>query len=722
MSSLFDRKKILPRFKFFAFIILLLGVVVIARATYIITAKREYWNQVSSKLHKEGVETKPVRGSILSDEGRIMASSLPEYILLMDFKAVKAAGNDSLLLAKMDSICDGLHEIFPDRSAEEFKKGMLEARDAEAQNYKIYGNKHVTHNIKAQVEKLPIFCLHKYKGGFHYETFNARQHPHGSLAFRTIGTLYGSKDEAKCGLELAYDSVLRGENGIVNRQKVMNKYLSLTVKEPVDGADVVTTLNVGIQDIAERALVSELKEISGDVGVVIVMETKTGDVKAMVNMAKLADGNYAEIKNSAVSDLLEPGSVFKTASMMVALDDGVCDTNVVVNTGGGVKDMYGAKMRDHNWATGGCGTVNMVKAMEKSSNIGVSCIIDRFYRKNPEKYVEGLYRLGLHDDLQLPFPGYAKPRIKMPERDEKGKLTNWPLTTLPWMSIGYETQIPPITTVTFYNAIANGGKMMRPRFVQRIEKNGEVLQEFPPEVMPGREHIASDETIKKITRILTSVVKRGTGKKAGSKHFDVAGKTGTAQISKGKAGYKSGAMHYLISFCGFFPADNPEYTCIVCIQKSGAASGGLMCGKVFHEISEAIMAQERPDEPKEAKDETVGNVNPNVKNGNVGAAGFVLEQLGIQIDSDFQNNYRSNGQNTWGLASTQENNVKLHEQTQHKSDSVPDVFGMGARDAVYLLESCGLKVQIQGRGKVQSQSMAVGEKVKKGSVCHIVLG
>lgn len=719
MSSIFDRKKILPRFKFFAYIILLLGAIVIGKATYIVTAQREYWTKVSSKLHKEGVETTPVRGNILSDDGRIMASSLPEYILYMDFKAVKAAGNDSLLLANMDSICDGLHEIFPDRTAKEFKDGMMEGFKNDEQNYKIYGNKHVTHNIYAQVKALPVFRLHPYKGGFHVQDFNARQHPHGSLAFRTIGTLYGAKDSAKCGLELYYDSILRGENGIVNRQKVMNKYLSLTVKEPVDGADVVTTLNVDIQDIAERAMLSELREINGDVGVVIVMETKTGDVKAMVNMSKLADGNYAEIKNNAVSDLLEPGSVFKTASMMVALDDGVCDTNYVVQTGSGIKDMYGAKMRDHNWAHGGCGTVNMVKAMEKSSNIGVSCIIDRHYKKNPEKYVEGLYRLGLHDDLKLPFFGYATSNIKMPQRNGKGNLTNWPLTTLPWMSIGYETQVPPMQTVTFYNAIANGGKMMRPRFVQRIEKNGEVLEEFPPEVM--REQIAKPTTIEKITKILTSVVKRGTGKKAGSKLFSVAGKTGTAQIASG-GGYKRGIMHYLISFCGFFPAEDPQYTCIVCIQKAGAASGGLMCGKVFHEVSEGIMSQQLRHEAVDAKDLEENIVNPNVKNGNIGAAGYVLDQLGIQIDSNFQNKYKLNGETAWGQASANSGNVKLEKRKELDKDSVPDVYGMGARDAVYVLESCGLKVKILGRGKVQSQSIAAGEKVKKGTVCHIVLG
>ena len=478
MSSLFDRKKILPKFKVIAYLMFALGLLVIGKAAYIVIFQHDYWTKVSSKLHKEGVSVKPVRGNILSDDGRLMASSLPEYLLLMDFKAVKDAGNDSLLINNLDTICNGLHEIFPERSAKEFKEGMLKAYDEEKQNWKIW-NRRVSHNVYAQVKQLPVMSLHPYKGGFHVETFNARQHPHGSLALRTLGTLYGAKDSAKCGLELYYDSILRGENGIVNRQKVMSKTLSLTVKEPVDGADVVTTIDVGIQDIAERAILSELHEVGGDVGVVIVMEAATGDVKAMVNMAKIGDGSYAEIKNNAVSDLLEPGSVFKTASMMVALDDGVCDTNYVVSTGGGIRDMYGAKMRDHNWSRGGCGTINMAGAMRKSSNIGVSVIIDKFYRKHPEKFVEGLYRLGIHDDLGLPFPGYAKPKIRMPEYNGKGRLVNWPLTTLPWMSIGYETQIPPISTVTFYNAIANGGRMMRPRFVQRIEKDGEVIQEFP---------------------------------------------------------------------------------------------------------------------------------------------------------------------------------------------------------------------------------------------------
>lgn len=720
MSSLFDRKKILPRFKWIAIAMLFLGIVVIIRAATIAIGERDYWTKVASALKKEDVDVKPVRGNIYDCEGRLLASSLPEYSLFLDFKAIKEAGNDSIFLSKMDSICIGLNDIFPERSAEEFKQNLMEGRKKDSRHWKVWG-KRVTYNIYSEVQRLPFFCLGKNKSGFHIEEYNARKHPHGSMGLRTIGSLYAAKDSAKCGLELQYDSVLRGEMGKITRQKVMNKYLSITVKEPVNGADIVTTLNVDFQDIAERALLSELKEIDGDVGVVVVMEVATGDVKAMVNLTKCESGEYAEMKNNAVSDLLEPGSVFKTASMMVVLDDGKCDTTAVISTGNGVRDMYGAKMRDHNWARGGYGTITMADAMRFSSNVGVSVLADNYYHKEPEKFVEGLYKLGIHDDLKLPFPGYATPKIRMPERNGNGHLTNWAATTLPWMSIGYETQVPPISTCTFYNAIANGGKMMRPRFVKSIMKDGQVIEEFPTEVM--REQIAKPTTIEKMTKMLFSVVDRGTGKRAKSKNFAVAGKTGTAQIASG-GGYKNGAMHYLISFCGFFPAFKPQYTCIVCIQKGGAASGGLMCGKVFNEVSEGIMAQTMKRKTTEEKN-TASQYSPIVKNGNISAAGYVLDELGIDTDSDFQNNYKTSGKTVWGKSESEANKkavILRKEQMAKNKNEMPNVYGMGVRDALVILENCGLKVQTRGRGKVQSQSISAGTKIKKGDSCLIILG
>ena len=716
MSYQFDRNSIIPRYKLVAFIIMGIGLLILGKALYIATVKRDYWMKVASRLKKDSVDVKPIRGNILSCDGRLMASSLPEYKLYMDFMA-GGEKKDSLWTKKVDSICIGLHEIFPEKSAAEFKQHLEQGRKEKSQNWAIWP-KRVSYNVYAQVKKLPVFNLPPYKGGFHVQSFNARQRPFGSLAQRTVGDMFGAKDTARCGLELSFDSILRGRMGLISRQKVMNKYLSIVMREPVDGADIVTTIDVNMQDLAERALIRELKkeEVNGDVGVAIVMEVKTGDVKAIVNMSKGADGEYHESKNSAVSDLLEPGSVFKTASIMVALDDGVVDTTYSVDTGNGIWEMYGAKMRDHNWHKGGYQVLTLPQTLERSSNIGISRIIDKYYSKNPEKFVQGIDRLGLRTDLQLPLVGAAAPRIRMPKKNERGQYVNWSKTALPWMSIGYETQIPPISTLTFYNAIANNGVMVRPRFVKSVMKDGEVIREFPTEVI--KPSICKEKTLHEIQTILEHVVSQGLGKKAGSKLFKVAGKTGTAQISKGTGGYKSGRMNYLLSFAGYFPADNPRYSCIVCIQKSGLpASGGGMSGVVFHEIAEGIMAQDVKLDITDARD-SISILIPDVKNGNLLAADYVLSHLGISSNKWWNGSY-ANGNPIWGSVGHNGKNVQLAKLPVYNERHVPNVMGMGARDAVYLLESRGVKVRIEGRGKVVSQSLPAGHEIKKGEVCSL---
>ena len=717
MGSLFDRKKIIPRYKIIGYLMVLLGIMIVGKALYTATVKRDYWMKVADRLKRDSVDVKPVRGNILSCDGRLMASSLPEFKLYMDFKA-GGEEKDSLWNEKVDSICEGLHDIFPEKSAAEFKRDLEEGHKIMSQNWPIW-KKRVSYDVYTEVKKLPVFNLKPFKGGFHTETFNARQRPFGSLAQRTVGDMFGAKDTARCGLELSFDSILRGKSGIVQRKKVMNKYLSITERPPIDGADIVTTIDVGMQDLAERALIDELKLINGNVGVAIVMEVQTGDVKAIVNMTKCDDGEYREVKNDAVSDLLEPGSVFKTASIMVALDDGVVDTNYHVDTFGGIMDMHGAKMRDHNWHRGGYGRLSLPQTLEYSSNIGVSRIIDEHYGKNPEKFVQGIHRLGLAEDLRIPLVGSSPARIRMPKMDKTGKhWANWSKTALAWMSIGYETQVPPISTLTFYNAIANNGKMMRPRFVKQVVKNGEVLMDFPPQVI--REHICKEKTLKEIQTILYHVVSQGLGKKAGSPSFKVAGKTGTAQISKGAGGYKSGQMNYLLSFAGYFPADAPRYSCIVCIQKSGLpASGGGMSGVVFHHISEGIMAQDLKLSVADARD-SLSVLLPEVKNGNILAADYVLSHLGVKTNENWSGSY-ANGNPIWGTTSHQNNQVMLTKVDNMRAGQMPDVTGMGARDAVYLLESKEVKVRIEGRGKVVSQSLPAGHQIKKGEVCSLKL-
>ena len=703
--SRFNSKEVMPRYFAIAVVFTLIGFAIVGKAMYIMTAKKDYWTQVASRLKRDSVSVKPTRGNILSCDGQLMAGSIPEYKVFVDFQAgaTDSIGNhnrDSLWAENIDSLCYGLNQIFPSKSVAEFKAHLLEGKRKVMKNGTV-GARHwpvwsrrVDYNTFCEVHKLPIFRESVGKGGFHWETFNARKRPFGSLAGRTIGDVYIAKDSAKNGLELSYDSILRGTNGMMHRRKVLSKYLDIPVLTPVDGADIVTTIDVSMQDLAERALVDELKLINGEMGVAILMEVKTGDVKAIVNMQRADDGEYYEMVNNAISHRCEPGSVFKTASFLVALDDGVIDTTMTINTGCGVMEMHGRAMKDHNWRRGGYGTISVPRALEVSSNIGVSWIIDKYYGSNPTKYVEGLYRVGIHEDLKLPLVGYHPPYIRMPDTKTKDRAKYWSKTTLPWMSIGYETQIAPINTVAFYNAIANDGKMMQPRFVKRLVKDGQVIKEFEPVVL--KQQIAKPQAIKTMQTILEHVVSQGLGKKAGSKSFKVAGKTGTAQIADQFGSYHSGTTRYWLSFAGFFPADEPRYTCIVCIKKSGLpASGGGMSGVVFHHIAEGVMAQNLKLSVADARD-SMSVFKPAVKQGNNAAAEYVLTDL----------------------------NIKDKPQLVQKKESgqtIPDVTGMGARDAVYALEKRGVKAIVKGRGKVKSQSLYAGTDVKQGMKCELYL-
>ena len=700
--SKFSNDQVMPRYMIIALALTLIGIAIIGKAFYIMTVKKQYWTEVADRLKRDSVSVKPTRGNILSCDGQLMATSIPEYKIFMDFQAAAFADGDSLWLDKVDSICEGLSKIFPTITPHEFRVWLETGKRKENKNGSIGARhwpiwpKRIDYNTYTEVSQLPFFNMPKYKSGFHIEEFNARRRPFGSLALRTVGGMFGAKDSAYYGLELSYDSLLRGTPGITGRRKILNKYMNIPVTLPVDGCDIVTTIDVNMQDLAERSLLDMLKspQVNGEMGVAILMEVATGDVKAIVNMIKNQDGQYIEAVNSAISYRCEPGSVFKVASFLVALDDEVVDTSYVIHTGCGVEMMHGRPMKDHNWRRGGYGDINMARALEVSSNIGVSHIIDKFYGKEPERYVKGLYRIGIHEDLKLPLVGYLSPSIRMPEKNKRGQYLNWSKTALPWMSIGYETQIAPINTVTFYNAIANNGKMMRPRFVKKVMKNGETIAEYPPQVI--KERIAKPKAIQTMQTILEHVVSQGLGRKAGSPLFKVAGKTGTAQVADQYGGYHSGTTRYWLSFAGYFPADNPRYSCIVCIKKSGLpASGGGMSGVVFHHIAEGVMARYLKLSVDDAHDEHSVAI-PDVKGGNAGAANTVLNKLGI--------------------------NRREQQRKDNNSLTVaPDVTGMGARDAVYQLERRGLKVKVHGRGKVKHQSFPAGKTITDGAECILTL-
>ena len=646
----------MTRYFFVILLMALIGVAIVVKAGITMFAERQYWQDVADRFVKENVTVKPNRGNIISSDGKLMASSLPEYRIYMDFMSGEKdekrrqkdqARRDSILNANMDSICIGLHKIFPDKSAAQFKAHLKKGRQAKSRNYLIYP-KRISYIQYKEVKRLPVFCLNRYKGGFKEQAYNQRKKPFGSLAARTLGDVYADTAKgARNGIELAFDTILKGRDGLTHRQKVMNKYLNIVDVPPVDGCDLISTIDVGMQDICEKALVDKLKELNASVGVVVLMEVSTGEVKAIVNMMQGKDGEYYEMRNNAISDMLEPGSTFKTASIMVALEDGKITPDYVVDT-------------------------------------------------------------GIDQPLHLQIAGEGKPNIRGPKERYFAK------TTLPWMSIGYETQVPPINILTFYNGIANNGVTVRPKFVKAAMKDGEVVKEYPTEVINPK--ICSDKTLAQIREILRKVVGEGLAKPAGSKQFHVSGKTGTAQISQGAAGYKTGRTNYLVSFCGYFPSEAPKYSMIVSIQKPGLpASGGLMAGSVFSKIAERVYAKDLRLPLTNAID-TNSVVIPNVKAGEMREAQRVLEELQINV----QGKIADSGKEVWGNTHSAPQAVVL-ESRSNMQNFVPSVIGMGAKDAVYLLESKGLKVNLVGVGKVKSQSIANGTIVKKGQTVTLTL-
>ena len=708
----------MTRYFFVILLMALIGVAIVVKAGITMFAERQYWQDVADRFVKENVTVKPNRGNIISSDGKLMASSLPEYRIYMDFMSGEKdekrrkkdqARRDSILTANMDSICIGLHKIFPVKSAAQFKAHLKKGRQAKSRNYLIYP-KRISYIQYKEVKRLPVFCLNRYKGGFKELAYNQRKKPFGSLAARTLGDVYADTAKgARNGIELAFDTILKGRDGLTHRQKVMNKYLNIVDVPPVDGCDLISTIDVGMQDICEKALVDKLKELNAFVGVVVLMEVATGEVKAIVNMTKGKDGNYYEMRNNAISDMLEPGSTFKTASIMVALEDGKITPDYVVDTGNGQMPMHGRVMKDWNWRRGGYGKLTVTEILEVSSNVGTSYIIDHFYGSNPQKYIDGLRRMSIDQPLHLQIAGEGKPNIRGPkERSYFSK------TALPWMSIGYETQVPPLNILTFYNAIANNGVSIRPKFVKAAVKDGEIVKEYPTEVINPK--ICSDKTLAQIREILQKVVGEGLAKPAGSKQFHVSGKTGTAQISQGAAGYKAGVTNYLVSFCGYFPSEAPKYSMIVSIQKPGpTASGGLMAGSVFSKIAERVYAKDLRL-PLTSAIDTNTVVIPHVKAGEMRQTQRVLEELNINIQGKIADSRKE----VWGSTHAAPQAVVL-ESRGIMQNFVPSVIGMGAKDAVYLLESKGLKVNLVGVGKVKSQSIANGTIIRKGQTITLTM-
>ena len=713
----YNTRRVLARYKFIGFLFGFFGLVILLKAVYLMTVDRDYWLAVNAKFESEYKPLPATRGNILSADGQLLATSLPEYRIFLDpmsweRDSVKREKDqkrrDSILTHCMDSIVNGMHQIIPDLDPQALRRRIIEGRRKKKHNIALYSQKRVTHLQLLELKKLPLFRLSVGMGGFRYEEFRRRKNPYGNLAARTVGKLRSDNDSALNGLELAFDAELSGRPGVCHREKVSNRYIDVVDTTAEDGCDVVTTLDVSMQDLTEKVLGDQLRQLNARAGMCILMEVATGNVKAISSLSRLSDGSYAEIEPRAVTNMMEPGSVFKPMSFMVAMDDGKITMNSTYDTGSGVKDIYGRKMRDADWRKGGNGVMTVPEIIKRSSNVGVSGLIDRAYGRDPDKFVEGLQRIGIMEDLHIPIPGYRVPRIRY-KRDNAAK---WYGTTLSWMSIGYETQVPPISTLTFYNGVANGGKLVQPRFVTEIRRNDEVIKEFPVVVL--REKMCKDQTLRDIQTCLEGVIGKnsGTGKAAYSKYFRMAGKTGTAQIWS-KHGF---AANYLVSFAGYFPADHPKYSMIVCIEKTAPAYGGAHCGPVFKKIAETVMARDLNPDYRTARDSTERlHSLPFMAAGNLNALNNVLTGMGM----GHQGLPVTASGIVWGNNAGEDKRIILSQEAA--AQGMPSLIGYGLRDAVYRLERMGLHVKATGVGHVVRQSIAPGTKVQRGMRVGLLL-
>lgn len=722
-------KGILGRYGLIVSVLMLFSFMIIFSAGRIMfSAEGRKWREVGEKetVIRDRVIL-PKRGNIYTYDDKLLASTEPIYSIYMDFWA-EGMKKDTLV-KYVDDLSVALARKFPDRTASQYKniimngwnlrekeerqilenknKGIDERVPIRSRYVKILRNDINYIDLK-EIRTFPFWNQRSNRSGLIAEERNSRKKPFGNLANRTVGSVYKDIEKGGAsGLELKYDSLLRGVPGVKYRQKIQGKWMDVVEEPAKEGWDIVTTIDADIQDIAERALKSKLVETEAESGTAIIMEVKSGEIKGIVNLDRLSNGDYAEGNPNAFSYMNEPGSTFKTVTTMIALDDGVITPTDSFYVGNGLFQYNKRWVRDHYWRRGqDRGYLTVAEGMELSSNVVMSKIVLKGYEDKPEKFVDGIDRIGLRKQLtwDVPLNGIeGTSSIRYPN----DKNNYWSKTTLPWMSFGYETQIPPIYMLMFYNAIANGGKMIKPFIAKQFLENGKVVKEFEAEVVNPK--ICKESTLEEIKKMLVGVVENGTAKVVASDYFSIAGKTGTAQIAGG-GGYSG----YYVSFSGYFPADEPMYTIFVGLRKpKGVPSGGGMAGMVFKNIAEQTYLRKVRLLAEDCKVDSTLQKAPEIKHGNWNNNKYVLNKLNLSVAD-------KNSDSDW-VKIKFENNEYLTEEIALNNSKIPDVKGMGARDAVYLLEKSGLRVNLIGSGKVVSQSFTPGQNLVKGTTITITL-
>lgn len=688
--------------------ILLLGGFILARAIYIQRVDGDFWKSMATKQHLKYIDLSAERGSIYSEDGNMLSTSIPVFDVYIDLMADGLREKEGKRFKEnIDSLSYHLAKLFEDKSAASYKTILQTAYKKKKRYFSL--KKKISFEEYTQLRDFPLVRQGRNKSGFIMEVRDNRVNPYVLLANRTIGLSRGDTSK-NVGLERSYDSVLKGQTGQRLVRYMTGTYVPVDGAEidPENGKDVITTIDTYIQDVAENALLKMMASNNSLHGTCIVMEVETGKIKAIANLGRRPDGEYLEDYNYGLAKSTEPGSVFKLATLLALLEDKYVDTSTLVDCEGGVKSFYGLRIRDSHLGTQ---TITVKNAFAQSSNVAFAKLADQYYHNQPQKWFEHLHRLRLDTITGIDILGAGKPFIKKPSSKY------WTKTTIPYMAHGYEELVTPLHMLMLYNAVANNGKMMRPYLVNSINELGQEVQTFKPEVLV--ENIASKETVAKLKACLLEVVEspHGTARSLRSNFYKYGAKTGTAVTAMDNRGYNKGSKIYQSAFMGFFPYDNPKYSVAVVIQngsESRLAYGGVVSGPVFKEVADKLYAFK-------ISEENVGRY-VHVPDSNFHRFQGLNKDLN-KIMNVFNYPVQGNADaDKWSSTVLKNGTVSfIADNISTDKKMIPDVKGLGLKDAIYILENMGLKVLASGKGKVVNQSLIESSGFAKGEIIKLEL-
>ncbi len=699
-----QKRDILWRVYLVYFGVLIFALLIIYRAAYLQFAMKD---ELLEKAKKQEIKYFPIealRGNILARDGSLLASSIPDFEIRMDLSPDVVL--PELFNAKLDSLSISLAELFKDKNANAYKSELLGARST-GNRYFLIQN-HVKYEELKKLKKFPIFREGKYSGGLIIIRRTTRELPYKDLARRTIG-FENQAESLYVGLEGAYTKDLQGYGGLQLKRRIsQGEWIPVNDNPevaPRDGKDIITTIDINIQDLAESALARNLEENKAYQGCAILMEVKTGEIRAIANLRyDETEGQYKETYNYSIGEAVEPGSTFKLASLITALETGKIRLTDQYYVGNGRTQYHNRWMEDSHRPPSDFLSVREI--FEQSSNVGVSKIITSLFDSHPEMYVDHLRQMSLGKPLGIEIPGEGEPYLKDPS-DKK----YWYGTSLPWMSIGYELTITPLQTLTFYNAVANNGVMVKPHFVSEIREGGQTVKKFDPEVI--NPSICSPGTLTLVRSLLEGVVTNGTGRIVKDSAYKIAGKTGTALIADGAKGYE--VKKYNASFVGYFPADDPKYSCIIVVNRpeAGKIYGAAVAAPVFKEIADKVYATQLDIPDQENHKFNSKKYIPATAIGNYQDLRTSLAAMSFPVMLPSQNP-------DWASMDSSRIGIVL-EPTYFGPDTIPDLAGLTAKDASYMMEKAGLTPVIHGKGLVSEQSLPAGTPLMRGSEITLTL-